>query len=159
MRRSCEATAVIESPIEAVWQVVSDVTRVGEWSGECHGCAWVGDADSPVPGAQFRGRNRRAYLRWTRLNEVIKVEPPHTFVWRTVPRFPYLDSSEWKLILTEEGSKTRVTEAFEILRLSKAMEGAINVFMPAHRDRNADLAADLDRLKSLIESVKPTTKP
>ena len=151
MRRSCEASAVIDAPIDAVWKVVSDVTRVGEWSGECQGCAWVGGADSPVAGAQFRGRNRRGSMRWTRLNEVTKAEPPHTLVWRTVPRFPYLDSVEWKLILAEEGSTTRITEEFEILRLSRAMEGVISVVMPAHRDRSADLAADLERLKSLVE--------
>jgi uncharacterized protein YndB with AHSA1/START domain len=158
MRRSCEASAVIEAPIDAVWNVVSDVTRVGEWSGECQGCAWVGGADSPVPGAQFRGRNRRGSMRWTRLNQVISAEPPHAFVWRTVARFPYLDSVEWKLILVEEGSSTRITEAFEILRLSKAMEGVLNVIMPTHRDRSADLAADLDRLKSLVEAERPTAE-
>jgi hypothetical protein len=152
VRRHCEASAVIEAPIDAVWDVVSDVTRVGEWSGECQGCAWVEGADSAVPGAKFRGRNRRGSLRWTRLNQVIKAEAPHTFVWRTVTRFPYLDSVEWKLILAAEGSKTRITEAFEILRLSKAMEGVLNVIMPAHRDRSSDLASDLDRLKSLVEA-------
>jgi uncharacterized protein YndB with AHSA1/START domain len=151
MRRSGEASAVIGAPIETVWKVVSDVTRVGEWSGECQGCVWVGGADSPVLGAQFRGRNRRGSIRWTRLSEVIRAEPPHTLVWRTVARFPYLDSTEWRLSLAEDGSATRITEAFQILRLSKAMEGLIHVVMRAHRDRNADLAADLDRLKSLVE--------
>jgi hypothetical protein len=95
-------------------------------------------------------------MRWTRLNEVVQAEPPRTFVWRTVARFPYLDSSEWKLILAEEGSATLITESFEILRLSKAMEGVLNVVMPAHRDRSADLAADLDRLKSLVEAGSRT---
>jgi hypothetical protein len=152
MRRSCEANAVIGAPIDAVWNVVSDVTRVGEWSGECQSCAWVGGADSPVPGAQFRGRNRRGSMRWSRLNEVVRSEPPHSFVWRTVARFPYLDSTEWRVSLAEDGSSTRVTEAFQILRLSKPIEGLLNVVMPAHRDRSADLAADLDRLKSLVEA-------
>ena len=158
MRRICEASVVIEAPIDAVWNVVSDVTRVGEWSGECRGCTWVGGADCPVPGARFQGRNRRGSMRWTRLNEVIRAEPPHTFVWQSVARFPYLDSVEWQLRLAENESVTRVTEAFEILRLSKAMEGIFNVVMPAHRDRSADLATDLDRLKSLVEAGSPTSR-
>jgi hypothetical protein len=91
-------------------------------------------------------------MRWTRLNQVITAESPHTFVWRTVARFPYLDSTEWKLNLAEEGSTTRVTEAFEILRLSRALESVLNVVMPAHRDRGGDLTADLDRLKALVEA-------
>ncbi len=152
MRRSCTASVVIRAPISAVWNVISDVTRVGEWSGECQGCTWVGDANSAVPGAQFRGRNRRGSMRWTRLNEVVRAEAPHTLAWRTVARFPYLDSTEWQLCLTEVAAETQVTETFEILRLSRAMEGLFNVVMPAHRDRSTDLAADLDRLKFVVEA-------
>jgi uncharacterized protein YndB with AHSA1/START domain len=145
---------VIEAPIEAVWSVVSDVTRVGEWSGECRGCSWVGGADGPVPGAQFRGRNRRGSVRWSRLNEVVRAEPPYSLVWRTIARFPYLDSTEWRVSLVEDGPTTRVTEAFQIVRLSNTIERLLNVVMPAHRDRSADLAADLSRLKSLVEAER-----
>jgi uncharacterized protein YndB with AHSA1/START domain len=158
MRRSCEASVVIDAAVDAVWNVVSDVTRVGEWSGECQGCAWVGGAASPEPGARFQGRNRRGSMRWTRVNEVVTVEPPHALVWRTLARFPYLDSTEWQLRLSADGSATRVLERFEILRLSKAMEGLFNILMPAHRDRTADLAADLGRLKSLVEAGSPTNR-
>jgi hypothetical protein len=91
-------------------------------------------------------------MRWTRLNQVDRAEPPHKLVWRTVARFPYLDSVKWHLKLEEEGKGTRVTEGFQILRLSKPMEGVLHVAMPAHRDRSADLAADLGRLKFLIET-------
>ena len=118
----------------------------------------MGGADSPVPGARFQGRNRRGFMRWSRLNEVIRAEPPHTLVWQTVARFPYLDSTEWQLRLAEDGSSTRVTEAFEIVRLSRAIEGFLYVVMPQHRDRSADLAADLDRLKSLVEAGSPTSR-
>jgi hypothetical protein len=111
----------------------------------------LGGAAWPVQGAQFRGRNRRGSVRWIRVNEVIRAERPHTFVWRTVARFPYLDSVEWQIRLSDDESATQVTEAFDILRLSRAMEGLLDVCMPAHRDRSADFAGDLDRLKSLIE--------
>ena len=159
MRRSCEASTLIDAPIEEVWNVISDVTRVGEWSVECRGCEWVGGADSPFPGAQFRGRNRRGSMRWTRLNQVDRAEPPHTLVWRTVARFPYLDSVEWQLNLSEEGQRTRVTEGFQIVRLSRAMEGLLHVPMPAHRDRAQTLAGDLGRLRSLLEADSPATPP
>jgi uncharacterized protein YndB with AHSA1/START domain len=156
VRRSCDASSVIDASIGAVWEVVSDVTRVGEWSGECTGCAWLGHADSAVPGAQFRGRNRRGGIRWTRLNEVIRAEPPRTLVWRTIPRLPYLDSTEWQLNLAEDERGTRVTESFQILRLSKVMDSLLSLVMPPHRDRSADLASDLARLKSLVETASRT---
>jgi hypothetical protein len=91
-------------------------------------------------------------MRWTRLNQVERAEPPHKLAWRTVARFAYLDSVEWHLELDEEGKGTRVTEGFQILRLSQPMEGVLHVAMPVHCDRSADLAADLDRLKFPIET-------
>jgi hypothetical protein len=42
MRRECEAGIVVKAPAAAVWDVISDVTRVGEWSGECRHCEWGG---------------------------------------------------------------------------------------------------------------------
>ena len=46
----------VDAGIDEVWDVVRDPTRVGEWSHECVGAAWIGDADRAVPGARFRGR-------------------------------------------------------------------------------------------------------
>lgn len=65
MRRECEATVTVNAPVEAVWSVTSDVTRVREWSGECLKCEWVGDRTEPVAKARFRGGNRRGWMRWT----------------------------------------------------------------------------------------------
>jgi uncharacterized protein YndB with AHSA1/START domain len=152
MRRKCEASVKISASPEAIWAVISDVTRVGEWSGECRRCEWVGDARAPVPGARFRGRNHRGGVRWTRLNEVIGVARPHTLVWRTVARAPYLDSTEWRMSLVEEGEGTRVSESFQVLKMSRLIEAILWLAMPAHRDRNTELADDLARLKGVVES-------
>ena len=152
MRRTCEATVDTSAPAPAVWEVVADVTRVGEWSSECQGCAWVGGADAAVVGARFRGRNRRGGFRWTRLNEVVEADVPRTLVWRTLARFPYPDSTEWRVSLVETEEGARVTESFRVLRMPKVMEWMIGIALPAHRDRAPDLAEDLNRLKALVES-------
>jgi uncharacterized protein YndB with AHSA1/START domain len=144
----------IDAPIEEVWEMVSDVTRVGEWSGECRGCVWEGRDDRAVRGARFRGSNRRGGFRWSRLNEVTDAEPPRRLAWRTVPRFPYADSVQWDLSLTETPEGTAVTESFEVVKIPKVMEWGIAVAMPAHRDRSADLAEDLGRLKKVMESAR-----
>jgi hypothetical protein len=62
MQRMCAAETVIDAPAEAIWAVVCDVTRVGEWSGECRGCSWVGEVGTATPGSRFRGANRRSWL-------------------------------------------------------------------------------------------------
>jgi uncharacterized protein YndB with AHSA1/START domain len=153
MRRKCEASVTVAALPETVWAVISDVRRVGEWSGECRGCVWVEGADAPAPGARFRGRNRRGGVRWTRLNEVVLADRPHTLVWRTVARLPYLDSTEWRVNLVADGAGTRISESFEVLKMSRLMERMLWVAMPAHRDRTADLLADLGRLKAVVESA------
>jgi uncharacterized protein YndB with AHSA1/START domain len=155
MQRSCRASVTIDAPVDEVWAVVSDVTRVGEWSGECRGCDWQDGAGAPVRGARFRGRNRRGGLRWTRLNEVTAAERPRRLAWRTVPRFPYPDSVEWELTLEARPSGTEVRESFDVVKLPKVMEWGIGIVMPAHRDRSADLGEDLTRLKELVESGRP----
>jgi uncharacterized protein YndB with AHSA1/START domain len=158
MRRTCEANVKVTATPEAIWSVVSDVTRVGEWSGECQGCSWMDNADAPVPGARFRGRNRRGGFRWTRINEVTSVDRPHSLVWRTVVRFPYLDSSEWRLTLIEEKEGTRVSESFHVLKLPRPIEWLLWLAMPAHRDRTNDLIEDLERLRAVVEKAAQSSR-
>jgi hypothetical protein len=156
MKRTCSAETVIDAPAEAIWAVVCDVTRVGEWSGECRGCSWVGEVRVPIPGARFRGANRRAWLRWTRLNEIITVNEPFQLNWRTIPSGPYPDSVEWQIDLVPENGSTRVRESFTVLAMPRLMERLLWVVVPAHRDRTHDLESDLKRLKSLAENSPVT---
>jgi ligand-binding SRPBCC domain-containing protein len=157
MRRQCEAKITVKAPAEAVWSVISDVTRVGEWSGECRVCQWVGDSADPVPGARFRGGNRRGWMRWTRLNQIDLTDAPKEMVWHTVSGWIYRDSTEWRVSLRPAADGTEVTESFRILRLSRPMETLLELFQPAHRDRSKDLADDLARLKKVVEATAPAS--
>src|SRR5262245_8406872 len=82
---------VVDVDRDALWEIVRDPTRVGEWSHECNGATWLDDATAAVPGARFRGRNRQRIFRWGRVCEVVSVDP-HQIVWRTVPTKRYPDS-------------------------------------------------------------------
>jgi uncharacterized protein YndB with AHSA1/START domain len=159
MRRSCEARVEIAASPETVWAVVTDVTRVGEWSGECRGCEWVDGTKGAVPGARFRGRNRRLYARWTRTNQVFVADEPHRFVWRTMPGGIYPDSVEWEVALEEHSTGTGVRLSYSIITVPRAMEILIDVFFPPHRDRTDDLTGDLGRLKALVESTARPSAP
>ncbi len=152
MRRECEARIIVKAPVEAVWNVISDVTRVGEWSGECRQCEWVGNSAEPAPGARFRGSNRRGLMRWARLNEIDVADAPNEMVWHTAFRAMQRDSTKWRVCLRPTPDGTEVTESFRILRLSRAMEIFLGLMQPAHRDRSNDLADDLARLKKVIEA-------
>ena len=47
---------VVARSAEDLYDMVSDVTRMGEWSPVCKAC-WWDDGDGPRPGAWFTGRN------------------------------------------------------------------------------------------------------
>ena len=50
-------TKEINASPETVFAMVSDLTRMGEWSPENQGGQWVKGATGPAVGAQFKGRN------------------------------------------------------------------------------------------------------
>jgi hemerythrin-like domain-containing protein len=142
---------VVAASPEAVWAVVVDVTRVGEWSHECIECSFVGDAVRAEPGARFRGRNRQGIFRWGRVCEVLAAEPPE-LVWRTVPTAFYPDSTVWRIRVTPMSSGTRLEQSFEVVRAPKILDVLYAAVLPAHRDRAAALTDDLRRLGALASS-------
>jgi hemerythrin-like domain-containing protein len=135
----------VDADIDDVWEVVRDVTRVGEWSHECVGASWLGAATSAVPGARFRGRNRSGLFRWGRVCEILSAEP-HELVWRTVPSARYPDSSEWRIALDRSDGGTRISQRFRVLRAPRVLSVVYALMIPGHRDRTSALIQDLERL-------------
>ncbi|NBF00614.1 MULTISPECIES: SRPBCC family protein, partial [unclassified Nonomuraea] len=71
----------IRAEPRAVWNLIADVTRMGEWSPVCRRCAWIAPATGPAAGARFVGHNRMAGLRWSRECEVVVCEPGTEFAF------------------------------------------------------------------------------
>jgi hypothetical protein len=146
MSGQCQVT--IDADPGAVWDVVRDVTRVGEWSHECVGIAWLDGATSATPGARFRGRNKQGIFRWGRVCEIVTAEP-YVLAWRTVPTALYPDSTEWKIRLHRTGNATQMEQSFRVIRGPKLLALLYGLVLPAHRDRTAALTEDLRRLGDL----------
>ena len=64
----------VAAPADAVFDLVSDLTRMGEWSPECERVTWRGGATSTAKGARFLGYNRSGALRWMTQGEVVTAE-------------------------------------------------------------------------------------
>lgn len=141
---------------DAVWDVVRDVTRVGEWSHECLGAVWLGDATAAVPGARFRGRNRNGIFRWGRVCEVIHAAP-WELAWRTVPTVLYPDSTEWRIRLHDAEGGTRIEQTFRVVKAPKLLDVVYATVIPAHRDRTDALTEDLRRLGALAARTSTRT--
>jgi hypothetical protein len=145
----CEVHA--DAAIDAVWDIVRDVGRVGAWSHECTGIAWLDGATTAAPGARFRGRNRAGIFRWGRVCEILAVSP-YVVQWRTVPTLLYPDSTVWTIRLHDDAGGTRIEQTFEAVRVPKLLDAIYARLIPAHQDRTAALTADLHRLGELAST-------
>ena len=148
---------VVDADAAAVWNVVVDVARVGEWSHECTGISFLGDATHAEPGARFRGRNRQGILRWGRVCEVISTDDDE-LVWRTVPTKLNPDSSIWRIRVSPTEGGTRIEQRFDVVRVPKVLDVIYARMIPTHRDRSAALTEDLRRLGALADSTTKTER-
>lgn len=144
--RSGGADVVIDASLDAVWQVVADPTRTGEWSAECQSVSWGRGAEAGVVGARFRGRNRSGLIRWSRTCELTEVDPPRRIAWRTLPTGLYRDSTVWCIELEAAERGTRVRLAYRLTYMARWLEPVVSRTNPGHADRTDALAADLRRL-------------
>jgi uncharacterized protein YndB with AHSA1/START domain len=71
----------IDKEPEEVWGLITDVSRIGEWSPECIGAAWL-DGGAAKPGARFEGHNRYGDgSEATATCVVTEAERPGLFEW------------------------------------------------------------------------------
>lgn len=66
---------------KTIYDLVSDVTRTGEWSPICRECWWH-PGDGPRVGAQFTGRNVLPERSWETVSTVTAAEPGVAFSWK-----------------------------------------------------------------------------
>lgn len=140
------------APPDRVWDLVSDVTRIGEFSPETFEAQWVDGATGPRAGARFRGhvrRNGRGPVYWTTCT-VIACEPGREFAFGVgAPGRPL---NTWRYVLQPAPGGTDVTESFELtplplLRLYWALLG-----WARGRTNISDMRTTLERMKALVEA-------
>lgn len=156
--RSSHVEVVVTAPVDAVWKVISDVTRTGEWSHECRRVTWLDGASSAAPGARFRGANTLLWARWSRTNEVIDVEPERLIAWRTMRTWRFPDSTEWRIVLEPLAGGTRIVQTYEIVHSARWWAWLMARVVPSHRDRSAALEADLRRIGDVAVDVAAASR-
>src|SRR5688500_18974198 len=71
---------VIARPPADLYDMVSDVTRMGEWSPVCKAC-WWDEGDTARVGAKFTGRNEVPDRTWETRSEVVAADPGREFAF------------------------------------------------------------------------------
>ena len=145
------ATTTVNAPIGDVFAAVTDVTRIGEWSPECIGCRWVGDATGPTVGARFEGDNVASLgpvtlKRWTTTSEVVAFEPNAVF------EFVAEGHTTWRYVFVDTSDGAVVTESFSFPPYTGWQKWVYGRLANRPKSMVAGMHATLDRLKRTLET-------
>jgi hypothetical protein len=114
-RLSHAETITIDAPPEAVYDLVSDVTRTGEWSPICR-AAWWDDGDGPREDAWFTGRNQTGDTVWETRSRVEIADRPREFAWLVSDGYV-----RWGYRLAPVDGGTELTESWHLRGAGLAM--------------------------------------
>ncbi len=145
-----EASIDIDAPPAAVYALVSDLPRMGEWSPESVGGEWL-DGGSGKTGDWFEGHNRSGEREWTRQSEVARAEPnkDFTFVVGGVKE----NCTWWSYELAPNDAGTTLTEKWWIVNKTPALQAATEEQVQARIDMTqAMLEATLAAVKASAEA-------
>jgi uncharacterized protein YndB with AHSA1/START domain len=146
-------TVHIDAPPEKVWALVSDVTRIGEFSPETFEAEWLGDATGPEVGARFRGhvkRNGKGPTYWAECG-VTKVEPNRVFEFGVGPNGKVINT--WGYELEPSGDGTDVTEYFKLTPVLPIRIYWTLLGWSRGKTNRKGMQTTLDRMKATLEAA------
>jgi uncharacterized protein YndB with AHSA1/START domain len=111
MPDSASVSETIAAPPEVVWDLVADVTRMGEWSPETVRCRWLDGATGPDVGARFAGTNQYDRKRWRTECRVTEAERGRVFEFE-VTGAKVFAVSRWRYELRPVDGGCAVTESW-----------------------------------------------
>lgn len=133
---------LVAAPPEVLYDLVSDVTRTGEWSPVCRACAWDDGATGQV-GDWFTGHNETPTRTWETRSQVVAAERGREFAWVVGAGVV-----RWGYALDPVEGGTRLTENWEFLPAGH------DVFRERYGD---DAAAQIeDRRQAALEGIPAT---
>ena len=149
-----EVSIEIAAAPEDVYALVSDITRMGEWSPECIRAVWAKDATGPVAGARFRAWNKGGRgPAWSNTPTVVVADPGREFAFNR--RGPGIGSYTWRYVFEPTTAGTRLTESFDAERVLGPAMTWLTEKWTGSSDRDADLhrgmTTTLARLKAAAE--------
>ncbi len=146
-------TVHMAASAEKIWDLVSDVTRIGEYSPETFEAEWLDGATGPIVGARFRGhvrRNGKGPTYWTTCT-VTMCEPGREFAFGVGPRDKPINT--WRYSLKSADAGTDVTESFQLSKtLPLRIYWALLGWARGRTNRNG-MRSTLERIRAEVESV------
>lgn len=142
----------VAAPPDAVWDLIADVTRMGDWSPECYRCTWLDGGTGPRVGARFKGWNRHDLgplpVRWATTSTVVESARGAVFAFTTKD-----SGARWTYRLTPTGDgATHVVETRADGR-KPLLAKVFHAVMPGRDERLRNgMQQTLERLKAAAEA-------
>ena len=144
-------TVHMNAPADQIWDLVSDVTRIGSYSPETFEAEWLDGATGPAVGAKFRGhvkRNGKGPIYWTTCTVTVS-DPGREFAFGVGDRDKPLNV--WTYRLEPAGDGTDVTESFALAQTaSLRIYWALLGWARGRTNRNG-MRTTLERIKAEVE--------
>lgn len=151
MPQQISVERAIRADAGELYDLVSDLPRMGEWSPENTGGRWVNGAAGPVVGARFKGTNQSGWHKWK--TDVVVTDA------RRGERFSFdvtlgpIKIANWNYQFQQEGANTTVVETWTDHRIP--VVGTVASLFVGVRNRpgrNRDnMEATLARLAAAVE--------
>ncbi len=143
--RSHRESVTVEVSTEKLYDLVSDITRTGEWSPVCTSCWWDDVVEAGQVGAWFTGRNELPDRTWETRSEVVVAERGREFAWVVGGSFV-----RWGFTLAPVETGTSLTESWEFL------PGGIAMFEEKYGD---DARVQItDRTQQALDGIPKTLR-
>lgn len=145
----------IAAPAEVVWSLVSDLTRMPEWSPETTKVVWTKGSTGPSVGATFRGTNKMGWRSWSTSCTIVDADPPSDLAW-DVHAPGGIKVAHWGYRIEARDEQTcRLTEVAEDHRPGwfKAPTNLITGIKDRGEHNAAGMRTTLERLKAAAETT------
>jgi uncharacterized protein YndB with AHSA1/START domain len=141
----------IHAPVDRVWDLVSDVCRMPEWSPSVVSTRLRDGFERVELGTQFTNRNTHGELTWTTHAEVVRFEPGRALAFRVDENW-----ATWSFTLTPTASGTLLTQRREtpegISELSRELTDGFMGGQDAYSETLlAGMRETLDRIRAAAE--------
>jgi Polyketide cyclase / dehydrase and lipid transport len=143
------ASTEVRASAQQVYSVISDVTRIPEWSPETRRAEWLAPD-------RFRAWNRRRLGRWRTIANVVEAEPGRRFSF--VVQAMGGDWTQWTYLI-EPGSTAAGTRLTEMVKMCVPLPFGAVVFerlflfiWDRRTDLQHNLEVSLDRIRTIVEA-------
>lgn len=150
---TCQVSVIIAADVGTVFDLVTDLSRMGEWSPNCKAC-WLDEGGRMEVGQWFSGRNEQDGQTNESRNQIVALESGRAFAFHTGG-----DLVRWQYDFAPADGGTILTESWTLLRagLDKFDEvfGDLAATQIAEKKRwaQAGITSTLEAIKRAAESA------